>query len=154
MPRSLIMIFRLLAFCLALLAVSCVSSKTSPSRLPRVVYFEIPVRDLNRAIAFYSKTLGVTLERQTIDGHAMALFPDDGMSEGATGALAHGESYEPSLNGTRVYFATPDLDATLRRALQAGGRLLYPKTDLGSLGYVAEVEDSEGNRIALHMKKP
>jgi predicted enzyme related to lactoylglutathione lyase len=133
---------------------SCTALKPPPSPTPRVVYFEIPVRNLDRAIAFYSKTFGVTLERQTIDGHAMALFPDDGRSEGATGALAHGESYEPSKKGTRVYIATPDLDATLRRALHAGARLLYPKTDLGSLGYVAEVEDSEGNRIALHMKKP
>ena len=31
-----------------------------------------------------------------------------------------------------------------------GGNILYPKTSVGDLGFVAEFEDSEGNRIALH----
>ena len=32
----------------------------------------------------------------------------------------------------------------------AGAELLYAKKSLGELGFVAEIEDSEGNRIALH----
>jgi predicted enzyme related to lactoylglutathione lyase len=28
--------------------------------------------------------------------------------------------------------------------------VLYPKKSNGDLGYVAEIQDSEGNRIALH----
>jgi predicted enzyme related to lactoylglutathione lyase len=46
------------------------------------------------------------------------------------------------------------IDATLRNAISLGGRLIYPKTDTGDYGFVAEFEDSEGNCIALHMKKP
>jgi predicted enzyme related to lactoylglutathione lyase len=41
-------------------------------------------------------------------------------------------------------------DATLARAVAAGGSVLYPKTAIGTLGFVAEFEDSEGNCIALH----
>lgn len=118
-----------------------------------VFYFEIPVRDMDRALAFYSKTFGVTFERQNIDGNEMALFPYQIGGEGATGALAKGESYEPSLKGTRVYFSTSDIDATLQNAITAGGKLIYPKTDTGDYGFVAELEDSEGNCIALHMNK-
>lgn len=118
-----------------------------------VFYFEIPVRDMDRAIAFYSKTFGVTFEMQNIDGNGMALFPYHVGGEGATGALAKGDSYKPSLKGTRVYFSTSDIDASLRNALAAGGKLIYPKTDTGDYGFVAEFEDSEGNCIALHMKK-
>jgi predicted enzyme related to lactoylglutathione lyase len=119
-----------------------------------VIYFEIPVRDMDRAINFYSKTFDMTFERKKIDGNEMALFPYQPSGEGATGALAKGDSYEPSLKGTRVYFSTQDIDATLRNAISSGGRLIYPKTDTGDYGYVAEFEDSEGNCIALHMKKP
>jgi predicted enzyme related to lactoylglutathione lyase len=118
------------------------------------IYFEIPVRDMDRAISFYSKTFDVTFERKEIDGNEMALFPYQPSGEGATGALAKGDSYEPSLKGTRVYFSTQDIDVTLRNAISSGGRLIYPKTDTGDYGYVAEFEDSEGNCIALHMKKP
>ena len=118
------------------------------------IYFEIPVRDMDRAISFYSKTFDMTFERKEIDGNEMALFPYQPSGEGATGALAKGDSYEPSLKGTRVYFSTQDIDATLRNAISSGGRLIYPKTDTGDYGFVAEFEDSEGNCIALHMKKP
>ena len=119
-----------------------------------VSYFEIPVRDMNRAISFYSKTFGVKFERMDIDGNEMALFPYQTGGEGVTGALAKGDSYKPSLKGTRVYFSTHDIDFTLRNAISSGGKMIYPKTDTGDYGFVAEFEDSEGNCIALHMKKP
>jgi predicted enzyme related to lactoylglutathione lyase len=35
--------------------------------------------------------------------------------------------------------------------VENGGTILYPKTDNG-IGFVAEYEDSEGNRIALFQK--
>lgn len=114
-----------------------------------VSYFEIPVTDLDRAIAFYERVFGMTLERTEIDGNAMALFPaaDDGKT--IAGALGHGESYIPSRDGTRVYFAVDDIDETLARVRELGGNILYPRTEIGEWGAVAEFEDSEGNRIAL-----
>lgn len=118
-----------------------------------VFYFEIPVLDLDRAEAFYTQTFQIQFERQTIDGNEMALFPYQPGKEGATGALAKGESYKPSRDGARLYFSTADIDETLDRAVAAGGTILYPKTDAGDYGSVAEFEDSEGNCIALHMKK-
>ena len=39
-----------------------------------MVWFEIPVRDLATAMAFYEAVLGVPLERRVIDGHEMAVF--------------------------------------------------------------------------------
>jgi predicted enzyme related to lactoylglutathione lyase len=142
------------ALCLLIFASGCAAfPKKQPMTNP-VFYFEIPVRDMDRAISFYSKTFGVTLERQDIDGNEMALFPYQPGGEGATGALAKGDSYKPSLKGARVYFSTQDIDSTLRKAISLGGKLIYPKTDTGDYGFVAEFEDSEGNCIALHMKKP
>ena len=118
-----------------------------------VSYFEIPVLEMSRAIAFYSSTFGLTFERTRIDGNEMALFPSEPMQEGATGALAKGDSYTPSRHGARLYFSISDIDDTIRRAVDAGGKLIYPKTDTGDYGFVAEFEDSEGNCIALHMRK-
>jgi predicted enzyme related to lactoylglutathione lyase len=43
-----------------------------------------------------------------------------------------------------------NINETLKRAVENGGQLLYPKTSIGDLGFVAEFQDSEGNRIALH----
>lgn len=114
-----------------------------------VSWFEIPVVDVERAVAFYEHVFDVELERTVIDGHPMALFPDSDEPGSASGALATGNSYVPSVDGTRVYFRVDDVAATLARALDRGAQLLYPATDVGEQGVVAEFADSEGNRIAL-----
>jgi predicted enzyme related to lactoylglutathione lyase len=115
-----------------------------------VSYFEIPVHDLDRAISFYEKVFGYDFERATVDGNEMAWFPLDENASGISGALAKGESYTPTTQGSLVYFSTDNIDDTLARVNSSGGKTLYPKTSIGELGWVAEFEDSEGNRIALH----
>ena len=118
-------------------------------RMALVSWFEIPVVDIERAVAFYEHVFEVELERTVIDGHPMALFPDADEPGGASGALATGDSYVPSVDGTRVYFRVDDVEGTLARALERGGSVLYPVTDVGEQGVVAEFADTEGNRIAL-----
>jgi uncharacterized protein len=113
-------------------------------------YVEIPVTNLDRAMAFYEAVLGLDLERQTIDGYDMALFPFTEGASGATGALAKGDIYKPSKDGAIVYFTVPDIDPVLERAKARGAAILYEKKSVGAFGFVAEIEDSEGNRIALH----
>ncbi len=117
-----------------------------------VVYFEIPVSDMNRAIAFYSAVFDFSFEKDIIDHNEMAFFPFEDGVRGITGALAKGGIYVPTVQGILVYFGTTDIDAILQKAVEAGGEILYPKTSNGELGHVAEFKDSEGNRIALHQK--
>lgn len=119
-----------------------------------VNYFEIPVTDLPRAIEFYESVFDCKLETKTIDGNQMAIFPGHPDSPGIFGALALGPSYKPSLDGTRIYFTTESIDLVLERVLENRGRVEYPKTNIGELGFVAEFIDSEGNRIALHELPP
>jgi predicted enzyme related to lactoylglutathione lyase len=114
-----------------------------------VSWFEVPVVDLERAVAFYEHVFGIELERTVIDGHPMALFPEADEPGSAGGALATGDSYVPSIDGTRVYFRVEDVAATLARAIDRGAELLYPVTDVGDQGVVAEFGDTEGNRIAV-----
>ncbi|MCU0881894.1 MAG: VOC family protein [Hyphomonadaceae bacterium] len=114
-----------------------------------VRYFEIPVANLDRAIAFYEAVFDLDLERQTVDGYPMALFPYEEDGSGATGALAQGDVYVPSQSGTIVYFQVDHIGEVLERATSLGGSVLYPKKHIGAGGYVAEIADSEGNRIAL-----
>jgi predicted enzyme related to lactoylglutathione lyase len=114
-----------------------------------VCYFEVPVTDLDRAVAFYAAVFGCDFERTTIDGNEMALFPSSPEAPGASGALASGDSYVPGRQGARVYFQVADVTEALVRAVAAGGRELYPPTAVPGYGRVAEFEDSEGNCVAL-----
>jgi len=119
-----------------------------------VFHFEIPVTDMERAVAFYEAVFGYRLTRKAVDGYDMAFLPRADGQPGASGALAKGDVYRPSHDGPVIYFDVPDIDAVLARATARGSQVLYPKKDIGAAGFVAEIEDSEGNRIALSQVKP
>ncbi len=115
-----------------------------------VFHFEIPVTDMDRAVMFYERVFGLALDRQNVDGYEMALFPRSDNSPGASGALAKGDVYKPSKSGCILYFDVDDIDDVLRRSETEGAKVLYPKKDIGTGGLVAEIEDSEGNRVAIN----
>lgn len=117
-----------------------------------VVYFEIPVNDIDRAIKFYTFVFNFEFDKEIIDKNEMALFPFAEENSGISGALAKGEIYKPTKDGVVIYFKTENIDETLTLATSNGGQMLYPKTDNG-IGFVAEFEDTEGNRIALYQAK-
>lgn len=123
------------------------SKKSNP-----VVYFEIPVIDIDRATNFYSNVFRFKFDTSIIDNNEMALFPFTQENSGISGALAKGEIYKPTKDGVLIYFNTANIEETLKLAITNGGQILFPKTDNG-IGLVAEFEDTEGNRIALYQSK-
>ena len=117
-----------------------------------VGWFQIPVNDLERAIVFYEKVSGYSLERKTMPDGDMAWFPSKRGAEGASGALVKHRLSEPSTKGTLVHFSSPSGNLTneLHRVEKAGGNVLSPKTSIGPFGFYAFVEDTEGNKIGIH----
>jgi predicted enzyme related to lactoylglutathione lyase len=114
-----------------------------------IVHVELAVTDLDRAVAFYSRLLQVELERTEIDGYPMAMFPVDESQPGASVALVMGDAYVPTRDGAIVYFAVDTLAAALDRARELGAEVLYGPVTHPQAGDLAEIADSEGNRIAL-----
>jgi uncharacterized protein len=117
-----------------------------------VNWFEIPVRELDRAQAFYEKLLGKPLRREEMGPQTLAVLPYD-QAAGVGGALLAGaEAPAPSAVGTLVYLnAEPSLDAAIERAVAGGGRIATPRVELpDGMGAFAHVIDTEGNRVGLH----
>ncbi|MBM4394153.1 MAG: VOC family protein [Deltaproteobacteria bacterium] len=113
-------------------------------------WFEIPVRDMSRAVAFYEHVCGVKLRPNEMGPLKMAWFPWEAGAEGAPGSLVCGPGYVPSDRGSIVYLTVDDLDAALGRVEATGGKVLQPRTPIGEYGFVAHFGDCEGNRVALH----
>ena len=112
-------------------------------------WFEIPVADMARAIAFYEPVMQVSLRREKMDCVELAVFPYDEPATG--GALAKFDGIMPSGQGAIVYLHTADLAATLARVASAGGECVFGPVDLGqNIGTIALFTDSEGNRVGLH----
>lgn len=119
-------------------------------RMNLIAHVEIPVANLERAMQFYSAVFGVTFgEIADIHGNRMAYFPFEAGHDGASGALAEGQVYVPTVNGAIVYLSVADIDDVLAKAEAQGSAILFPKTAIGDSAFVAEIADSEGNRIAV-----
>lgn len=114
-----------------------------------VVWFEIPVIDLDRAMKFYTDVLGVEFHLEEDENSKMAFFP---FEEGAAGgALVLSDGYVPSKTGAVIYLnGGADLSKQLARVESAGGKITVPKTSIGENGFFAHFEDTEGNRVAFH----
>lgn len=115
-----------------------------------VAHVEIPVTDLDRAMRFYEAVFRVSFtDIVELHGCRMAHFPFEEGMEGASVALAEGDVYVPTLNGAVVYFSVDDIDAAIARAEACGSEVLFPKSSVSGGAFVAEIRDSEGNRIAF-----
>jgi uncharacterized protein len=116
----------------------------------QVVWFDIPVRDLDRALRFYSAVLGTQLKKeQAGPGAAIAVLPH---AEGSIGGcLVLNIDTKPSESGPLLYLNTHGrLDEALNAVEEHGGRVLSARHSISPFGFRAIVLDSEGNRIALH----
>jgi len=115
----------------------------------QVVWFDIPVLDLDRAIRFYSAVLGASVKKEESHGMAMAVLPHQ--QGDVSGCLfAHGKE-KPAAEGPLLYLnAQGRLDEAIAAVELNGGKVLQPKHAIGPYGYRAVILDSEGNRLALH----
>jgi hypothetical protein len=115
----------------------------------QIVWCDIPVRDLERAIKFYSAVLGHDVKRHDLSGIAMGILPHD---DGEVGAcLIMSQEEEPAKEGVMIYLnANGRLDQALAAVTPNGGSVVKPKHAIGPFGFRAVVIDSEGNRVALH----
>lgn len=115
-----------------------------------VVWFEIPVVDMERGKTFYEAVFGQTLAVVDMGPRQMAMFTMELGVPGVGGALVKEETFVPSYAGTMVYFSVADIPGTLDKIVANNGKILIPKTSIGEYGFCAYFEDSEGNRIGLH----
>ena len=121
-----------------------------------VGWFEIPVADMARAIAFYEAVFDLEIQMQDLNELQMGIFPFAEGAMGAWGALVkHLDFYHPSASeGPLLYFSCRDVQVQTDRIERAGGTVLQPKKLISEgVGYMALFLDSEGNRLALHSRE-
>lgn len=111
----------------------------------RVVHFEIPVDDPERAGAFYRDVFGWTVAKWgPVDYWTMSTGEPPG--PGAEGALT---PRQDSPEGVMVYVGVDDIDAAVSAVARAGGSVVGEKMPIPTVGWQCRVRDPEGNLIGL-----
>ncbi len=110
------------------------------------VWFEYPVTDLDRSIAFFNAVLDAEITRDDTGPNPMGMFPTE--PGGVGGHLYPGK---PAARGTgpTVHLQSPDsVEAALERVTANGGTVVSPVIEI-PVGRFAYCEDPDGNSFGV-----
>ena len=117
----------------------------------QIVWCDIPVLDLNRAVKFYSAVLGAEVKKQEFPGMMIGILPHNDGEVGGCLLTSTSHDDKPSDQGPLIYLnANNRLDEAIEAVIPNGGKVLKAKHLIGPYGSRAIILDSEGNRVALH----
>ncbi|TWX73311.1 VOC family protein [Colwellia sp. C1TZA3] len=119
----------------------------------QIVWVDIPVIDLSRAIEFYSAILKGKVKKEEFEHFTVGILPH--AQTNVSGCLVPSAPEQIFTSGPLIYFnVNGRLDDAIKQSEIHGGRLVEEKISIGGHGFRAIIHDSEGNRIALHSNTP
>jgi len=118
-----------------------------------ITWFDIPTLDFNRALKFYGEILGTPLRVDDYLGQRLAYFPMDPKGDVGGDLVPPSKHNKPSKTGTRVYLSVESIDDVIARVVKAGGKIVQAKYSIGQPGFIAIIEDTEGNVVGLNSMK-
>ena len=114
----------------------------------RIVWFDLPVVDLDRAAVFYRAVLAIAVDKEQFDNFSFCVLEH---GDGNGGCLVPKPQEVTGTAGILVYMnVNGRIRDAVRKVEAHGGKVLEPTHAIGPHGFRAIVLDSEGNRIALH----
>lgn len=116
-----------------------------------LVWAEIAVTDMNRAMGFYQRHFGLTFKQETINDMELAIVETTNPDHASVALMKH-EMMQPSKEGSTVYLhLTMTLKDKVTELEQANVDIVLPAMPIkdGTCGYIAIFIDSEGNKVGL-----
>jgi predicted enzyme related to lactoylglutathione lyase len=125
--------------------------------MDKVVHFELPFDDKQRAMKFYASAFGWQLTDMPEMNYVMArsVEVDDKHMPKEPGAINGGILPRPKEAPHPVFYvAVPSVTAAIKKVEGAGGRVVTPHTPIPGMGAYARIADTEGNVIGLFESQP
>jgi hypothetical protein len=109
----------------------------------KVIHFEIVGKDQKALQAYYRDVFGWKFDTSAPGGY--------GMTDSATTGVVVGVGATPDGSAGHVtgYVTVSSIDATVAKAVAAGGRVIMPKFSPGGGATLALVADPEGHIVGL-----
>jgi predicted enzyme related to lactoylglutathione lyase len=120
----------------------------------KVVHFEVPADDLDRAQTFYGEVFGWRMAAVPgLDYTMVTTGPTDGERGPAETGFINGGMYERGTElagrAPNLVIDVPSIDDALRRVEAAGGTTVSGPTPVGQMGFTGYFTDTEGNLVGL-----
>jgi len=122
----------------------------------KVIFFEIPVDNADRARKFYSSAFGWKMnEIPQMHYTQIGTVEADRMGVRGTpkepGAINGGmvERQQGLVETPVIYIKVQSIDEAAATIEKNGGKVMKPKSPVGNFGYAAYFKDTEGNTIGL-----
>ncbi len=122
--------------------------------MDRVVHFEIPADDVDRAKAFYGSVFGWGLDDYEMASGTYTIVrtvpTDERQMPTEPGAINGGlMRRSPEAPHPILTIQVDAIDDALERIEAGGGRVVTPRTEVPDIGWFAYFEDPEGNTLGL-----
>ncbi len=118
----------------------------------KIVHFEIPYDDADRASKFYSEVFGWQLMSMPDMGYTMVTTGPSDPEKGPTEpGFINGGMFkrEEPFKGPNIVVDVASIDDALKTIGDAGGQVLQERMAVGEMGFAAYFSDPEGNLIGL-----
>jgi predicted enzyme related to lactoylglutathione lyase len=117
--------------------------------MDKVVHFEVPFDDGERATTFYREAFDWQLNSMPqLQYTLVTTTPTDETSAGGgiNGGMLHRQG---PITAPVITVGVDDIDASLARIEKLGGKVAIGKQPVGDMGFSAYFHDTEGNLIGL-----
>ncbi len=117
----------------------------------RVVHFEIPVDDPDRARSFYSAVFGWEAMPMPQMGYTLVTTGPSGDQGPTESGFINGGMMrrEGRFTAPNVVIDVDDIETALEAVKGAGGATVVERQPVGDMGFSAYFTDSEGNLVGL-----
>jgi len=117
----------------------------------RVVHFEVPAGDMQRAQKFYTEAFGWDMTPIPAMGYTMiTTTPSGDRGPLAPGAINGGLlNRKAPFDGPVITIEVDDIEAALATVERLGGEAVVRRQAVGDMGFTGYFRDSEGNLIGL-----
>jgi hypothetical protein len=126
-------------------------SNVKGDAMNRVVHFELPADDPERAAGLYREVFGCAVDKGDgpVDYWLVTTGGDD--EPGINGGIKRRPEQDV---GTINTLGVASIDECLGRIQRAGGTIVMPKTEIPGVGFHAYCRDTEGNVFGLMESTP
>jgi len=119
--------------------------------MPRLVHFEMNVKDVHKTISFYEEVFGWRFQKWDGPMDYWLIMTGDESEPGIDGGLGYAEEDFPKVVNT---IDVDDIDEIIKKIQHNSGKIVKQKHAVPGVGWLAYFKDSEGVIYGLMQNDP